>query len=141
MENEELNYILGISKNQAQDNLALDMVIRKGFSSSVISRMKKRFTITDAEIAKMAGMSARTLRHNLASGKRLSLVASDRIFRLISILDYATQVLENRGSVIAWMRHPLIGLGGKRAINCIETEIGANLVRDILGRIEWGVPS
>ena len=141
MKNEELNCILGVRKNKELDNFAIDRLVRKGFSVSVINKLKKRFAVSNEEIAKMACIDVRALRYYLAAEINLSLVASDRIFRLIDILCLASQTFANREAAIWWMREPHISLGGQKPIDLIETEAGGNKVRDILTAIIYGYPA
>ncbi|MCL4437559.1 DUF2384 domain-containing protein [Patescibacteria group bacterium] len=114
--------------------------MRKGFPVSVISKTKKRFAVSDAELAKMAGVNIKSFRRNLMAGRRMSLVASDRIFRLIDILCLAMQVFASHKSAIWWMREPNFNLRGRKPIDLIETEAGGNKVRDILTAIIYGYP-
>ena len=137
----ELNAILGIGKVQAVDNLVIDRIVRKRLPAGVSDKIKKAFLITDAELVKVAGVTLRTFQRKRAERKKFSLLVSDRIARLTSILSFATQVFEDSESATAWMRKPQIALGGQKPIDLIETEAGENAVKDLLGRIEYGVIS
>lgn len=136
--NKDLNYILGIKKEENINDLYIDQLIRKGFPTHVYDRIKSRLNVTDAELSKVAGMSYRTLLRNRSENKKFSSEVSDRLFRIISTLNMATQVFEDSKAAAAWMNKPQLGLGGQKPIVLIETEAGEKAVKDLLGRIEYG---
>ncbi len=139
--NEELSYILGIKKEEKINSLLIDQLIRKGFSTSVGDRIKSRLNITDAELIKVAGVSGRTFQRKRSENKKFSSLVSDRIFRIIHIWIFATQVFEDNKRASDWMHKPQIGLGGRVPMDLLQTEAGEKAVEDLLGRIEYSVIS
>ncbi|MGB8107123.1 MAG: antitoxin Xre/MbcA/ParS toxin-binding domain-containing protein [Pseudolabrys sp.] len=73
------------------------------------------------------------------SGKRLSAVESVVVARLASVWAQAARIWKSEGAArdFLYRKHPL--LGERRPIDLVlENEIGAELVRGVLGRLEHG---
>ena len=118
-----------------------DRIIRKGFPWESVSYVKKKLNLTDGELARILDVSERTLSRLRQTKKRLTIAASDRLYRLIHIFSLAGEVFENHNSAREWLHQPQVGLGGRIPIDFIRTEAGAREVEDLLGRIEYGVVS
>jgi putative toxin-antitoxin system antitoxin component (TIGR02293 family) len=116
-------------------------LIQKGFSLKAVMSVKEAIHLTDRELATLLGMSERTLSRMRRTASRLSPVASDRLYRVVRIFALAKEVLEGEGKAADWLHRPLIGLGGRKPLEMIQTEAGAREVEDLLGRIEHGVIS
>ncbi len=139
-ENRELKQILRINIKKEINSFDIVQLVRKGFPASVSDRIKEYFAVTDAEIAKVVGVSKRTILRKRGKKEILSSWESDRYSRLISILSLATEVFQgDRESAIEWMRMPQTGLGEQKPIDLIEIEAGENEVKDLLGRMKYGV--
>jgi uncharacterized protein (DUF2384 family) len=57
------------------------------------------------------------------------------------ILTQATEVFGGREAAEAWMSRAAMGLDGQRPLDCVHTEEGAQVVRDLLVRLEYCVYS
>lgn len=55
------------------------------------------------------------------------------------IIERAIDVLEDPDNAIRWLNSPVVSLGGRRPIDLWGTDEGAQMVMDVLGRIEYGV--
>jgi len=60
---------------------------------------------------------------------------------LIEVTAEATRVFESEEKAVEWLRQPCPALGGIKPIELLKTAEGAQLVLDIIGRIEHGVYS
>ncbi len=140
----ELTKILG-GKKQIGSNLNsfddIDSFIRRGISLTVLALLKKKLQVTDSEIAELIGVSLRTLNRQRAKNQKLSLVASDRVYRVARIYAVATEVLESEEKAKKWLSRSQYGLGGRVPLEVINTEAGAKEVENLLFRIEHGVYS
>ncbi|WP_343077634.1 MbcA/ParS/Xre antitoxin family protein [Pseudomonas sp.] len=75
------------------------------------------------------------------SGERtrtLTLFASERLDRIVTLSHLAEEVFETPVTATQWMATPNQALGGTAPIMLCETEIGAKQVRRILQALEWG---
>lgn len=126
---------LGIPETGA----ALLECVQVGFEFAVLKRLAVVSGFSPRELVTMAGLSAYTLRQCRKSG-RFSMACSDHLYRIMRVLGAAQMLFEgDRKSAKAWLETPQWGLGGRRPIELVSTEVGAGVVCDLLGRIEHGV--
>jgi putative toxin-antitoxin system antitoxin component (TIGR02293 family) len=120
---------------------SLEHLIREGFPVISSDAVKKTLGLSDEHLADIIGISLSTLQRKRKGGQRLSMVESDRLYRLARIYATATRTLQNDDMAKDWLNRPQRGLGGRIPVKVIETEAGAREVEDLLGRIEYGVIS
>ena len=118
-----------------------ETLIREGFPAAAGKAVKDMLGIFDKEIAAVMGMSQSTYQRELKEHKRLSLVESDRLYRIARILAIAADCLGDEELAREWLTAPQFGLGESIPLKAIETEEGAREVEKVLGRITHGVIS
>jgi putative toxin-antitoxin system antitoxin component (TIGR02293 family) len=64
---------------------------------------------------------------------------SERFLRFIRTLARAEQVLGDKEAALAWLRTANRSLASTAPEDLLDTDIGAQSVMDVLGRIEHGV--
>ena len=98
-------------------------------------------TIAPADaLAHGVGISLRTFqRSQKAPAKRLSVEQSARAWTFATILAQAMRVFSSRRAAETWLQTPAYALNQQRPIDLLSTPEGADLVRTLLGRIEYGV--
>jgi len=73
---------------------------------------------------------------------RLSPEESDRAYRLAVILAAAVELFEgDEKAARRWLNTPAKALGGATPVSYLDTEAGADAVRDLIGRLEHGIIS
>nr|WP_294527211.1 antitoxin Xre/MbcA/ParS toxin-binding domain-containing protein [uncultured Rhodopila sp.] len=93
-----------------------------------------------ASFEKAVGMSLRTIqRRKEAPAKLLSQEQTGRAWKFAEILVLATAVLGSQEEAERWLQLPAMGLDQRRPIDLLATTAGAEIVRDFLGRLEYGV--
>jgi len=122
------------------EGLQVHDVVVQGISFSLARNVVRSFVvITPIEIRAMLGVSEKTLR------RRADLVldadASDRVVRLLSIMEQATAVLGARDVAERWLAAPAIGLDRRRPIELLASSEGTSMVKTLLARMEYGVYS
>ena len=100
---------------------------------------KSLLQLTSAQLARLLGVTARTLARWNPEGGRLDPVASDRLYRAARVYAMAAEVLEDANAAIRWLKSPQRAIGGRIPIEFIETDAGARAVEALLGRMEHGV--
>ncbi len=63
---------------------------------------------------------------------------SDRLYRLARIVALAKYYLGDNQLAMQWLKRPNRALGGKIPLELLDTEPGAKMVENILGRIAYG---
>lgn len=113
--------------------------VQLGFAFAVLGRLAAVSGFPLRELATMAGWSGYALRQCRKQG-RFSTTQSDQLYRIARVLVAAQVLFEGDWETArAWLKASQWGLGGRRPVDLLATEIGAGVVCDLLGRIEYGV--
>lgn len=122
-----------------ESGVALLEHVQAGFAFAVLGRLAVVSGFSPRDLASMAGWSGYALRQGRKQG-RFSAAQSDQLYRIARVLAAAQTLFEgNREAARMWLQEPQWGLGGRRPVELLSTEVGAGVVRDLLGRIEYGV--
>jgi putative toxin-antitoxin system antitoxin component (TIGR02293 family) len=136
---ESLATMLGRSRSEVRETGKWHEHILEGLSFDAVENVKARASLNDADIARLLGMGAATLRRARAAGSRLDAAAGDRLYRLSKIIAIAEEVLEGTDNAMSWMKRPQPGLGGEVPLELLVTQAGADDVETLLRRIDYGV--
>jgi uncharacterized protein (DUF2384 family) len=69
----------------------------------------------------------------------LSLEETDRTLRLIKVITLADQVFDNREKALRWLRRENERLEGRTPLDMLRSEVGGDLVRQMLYQIDEGI--
>ena len=141
--------ILGGEKELGQkvkSRIDFDALIKRGIPLGVISHIKREFNLPDEVIARIIGVSPRTVSRRrrtvkIPAKERLSPVESDRVYRFARIVAIAEDVFEDKKEALEWLNNPQYGLGGRVPFDMLQTDAGAREVEELLLRIDYGVIS
>ena len=132
--------LLGLRK-AITDRLDFAHVVEQGLPARAIDRIKESLGLPDSELTSALAISTKTLGRMRKTGRPLSLVEGDRLYRLAQLIALAHDVFEQEDVVREWFRSPQIGLNNRTPLEVVVTEAGAREVEDLLLRIEHGVLS
>ena len=124
---------------QASGENAISLV-RSGLPLSSIARVRKKLKVNESALLSLMGMSKETYQQRQAARENLSLIESDRLYRLARIEAHATEVFEDEEIAADWLKQPNRALGEK-PIDLLDTDAGTDRVDRLLTRIEYGVYS
>lgn len=113
--------------------------IRKGFGWEKVAHFQKTYGLKDERLARIIGVSDRTLTRHRADEGRLDPVASDRFYRAQAVIGLAASVFEDKAEAVQWLRRPQSGLAGMVPLEILDTEPGSRAVQALLTQIEYGV--
>jgi putative toxin-antitoxin system antitoxin component (TIGR02293 family) len=117
-------------------------MIRKGFKSSVLTKLRKRTTLSEEHFFDSLGIAKRTAaRRKKKHSIRLKPIESELLLRFATVFAAATNVLGNEEKANLWMQTPNRSLSNIAPLNALDTGIGFQQVMDTLKRIEYGVYS
>ena len=141
--------ILGGEKELGQktkSRIDFDALIKRGIPLGVLSHIKREFNLPDEVIARIIGVSPRTVSRRrrtvkIPAKERLSPVESDRVYRFARIVAIAEDVFEDKKEALEWLNNPQYGLGGRVPFDMLQTDAGAREVEELLLRIDYGVIS
>lgn len=113
--------------------------LRKGFPPAALTSFALRTGMTDAELAQMLGISVRALASRRSRKTPLSTGDSERLYRAARVIARANEVFGNSAKGVRWLREGKTPLfRGATLLSLMDTEVGAEYVLDLLGRIEEG---
>ena len=114
---------------------------RKGLPANILPVMAVELSMDRAAVARVAGISGRTLSRRIATRSLLTAEESDRMVRLARVLAFANETLGERSKVSRWLKTPNAALDGKPPFDLLDTDAGVQSVENVLGRIAYGVYS
>lgn len=115
-------------------------IIKRGIPAQAMGRLIAHLDISQSEFSRITGIARRTIARRVGAA-RLKQDESNKVYRLASIVAAAEQVFGSEQKSRAWLGHPNRALGGVAPLQMLQTDIGTEQVRKVLGRIEHGVYS
>lgn len=138
-----LSTILGVRTAGAKKvTKPLDLVatVRRGLTFAAFVSLRDQLDMTSDALAKCLSIPSRTLARRKLGG-RFDAIETERLFRLARTLARARLVLGTKEKALRWLTLPNRALGGSAPLALIDTDIGAQEVDNVLGRIAHGVYS
>lgn len=123
---------------QVKSELDLVDLVRSGLPPSALETAIRQGMLSRKEAEHLV-IPRRTLSHRKRRRERLTTDESDKLARVARETALAEETFQNEKKAHGWMRDPNRALGGERPMDLLETEGGARLVEQILGRIAHGV--
>jgi len=144
METEAIADILGGRKVLGKaikkpDDLA--QLVRKGLPAGSVTALAEKLHVGKAVLSLKLGIPQRTLTRRLSQTSLLTPAESDRTVRMARVYANAVEMIGDEQKAIEWLSTPNRALGGERPLDQLDTDTGARMVEDILGRIAYGVYS
>jgi putative toxin-antitoxin system antitoxin component (TIGR02293 family) len=84
-------------------------------------------------------LPARTLKHRREKKQPLSVEETDRTLRVAKIISLADQVFGNHEKGLRWLRRENQRLEGRTPLEMLRSEVGGELVRQMLYQIDEGI--
>ena len=113
--------------------------IEKGFSWKTFERFLKNIGLPAEQIADVIGIPRRTLARRKAEG-RLKPDESERLLMLARVFGRALDLFHgDREAAVLWLTDINIALGGVAPLDFARTQLGAEEVSDLVGRIQYGI--
>jgi putative toxin-antitoxin system antitoxin component (TIGR02293 family) len=126
---------IGIQTKSTDDMI---IILKQGLPADAFDKLRDRLKVSDNLLSNIVQISKRTLNRRRQDG-RLKTHESERVLRIARVYDKALEVFESEESVEAWLKKPARGLGHKIPLEYSDTDLGAQEVVNLLGRIEHGV--
>ena len=113
-------------------------LVRQGLPSASVDAAIRVTRITKSDLAHALIISEHTLLRRKREGM-LSPEESGKLVRFARIVERTAVVFENTEVALGWIQSSNPSLGGVTPLSLLDTEMGADVVLDTLGRIEHGV--
>jgi putative toxin-antitoxin system antitoxin component (TIGR02293 family) len=146
--------ILGVQANTTDE---LIRILQKGLTIKELENFSAKLLVSNSELvlkfrkpkvsesnwlsgqilASLIGMSESTYQRRKTT-QTLTPKESEGLYRYATLLARAEDVLGDSESAKQWLNQPLKALGNKIPLEYAQTEVGANFVIQLLGRLEHG---
>lgn len=114
--------------------------LRDGLPYQAIERLREALNLSLDELAGALGISTRTLNRRKEQDA-LRRDESDRVFRIARVFSHALSVFDSDEVAARWFKRPNPALDQMSPLEVFDTDLGAQLVDDLLTRVEYGVYS
>lgn len=123
---------------RVQSALDVHRFLEAGIEGAAIRHLAAYYGLSNEDLTRLLGIKLRTLQRREKQA-RLPRGETDRLWRAAVILREATTILGTREKATSWLHRENRALGEARPLDMLATEAGYEEVRNVLGRIEWGV--
>lgn len=127
-----------VLKRVVESDFDLMEAIQVGLPIAAVESVIRDGTFSASEIHELV-LPRRTFTHRKQKGQALTAEESDRLTRAVRIAGRAEEAIGNAEKAARWLRKPNRALLGKRPLDLLESDVGARLVEQVLGRIEYGL--
>jgi len=128
-------------KRKVETEADLRVMTREGLPVGTLPFLAEGLAVERKTLAKVVGISDRTLSRRLANNSLLSADESDRTMRLARVFALAADTFGTSDKAALWLRTANNVMEGQEPLQLLDTDAGARWVETVLGRIAWGVYS
>lgn len=129
-----------VLKKDVHSEFDLAAAAMEGISASAAAEILDRGFLKPDEFYELV-IPRRTFERRREENEPLTVTESDRLLRVVRVIIRAIQALGDGEKAATWLRTTNRSLRGLAPLAMLETDIGARMVEQILGRIEHGVYS
>ena len=115
-------------------------LIEAGISKNDLEALKEKANLDYDQLAQVLSVARATL-INKKGSNRFSEELSEKILGLADLYSYGYEVFEDTGRFNKWIFQANQALGGKAPFDLLHNGYGREEVRNIIGRIDYGVYS
>jgi len=112
-----------------------------GVDAQIIENFKTHFNFPRDFVAGLLNISSPTIYRWIKAKKILDRNYSVQLLELTSLFLYGTEVFQSQDNFFKWLNLPNIALSGLEPMELLDIPNGLSKVKDLLGRIEYGVYS
>ena len=117
----------------------MDMV-RDGMSKKDLESLKSRTNLDYDKLSTLLSTTRATL-INKKGTEHFSAALSERIVSIADLYSYGFEVFEDSAKFNEWVFRPNQALGGKQPFELLDNQFGREEVKNVIGRIDYGVYS
>ena len=115
-------------------------MFREGISKQKLEKLKRRANLDYDKLSTLLSTTRATL-INKKGTEHFSPALSERIVSIADVYSYGYEVFEDEGKFNEWITRPNRALGGKQPFDLLDNQFGREEVKNVIGRIEYGVYS
>lgn len=115
-------------------------IVRDGVSKKDLELLKSKADLDYTMLAKALSVTRATL-INKKRGEKFNSGLSEKILGMADLYSYGFEVFENENLFNQWMARPNKALGGQVPYDLIDNQFGREEVKNLIGRIDYGIYS
>jgi|SRR6185437_11677967 len=115
-------------------------IVRDGVTKKDLELLKSKADLDYTMLAKALSVTRATL-INKKRGERFGAGLSEKIVGMADLYSYGFEVFEDKERFNQWMSKPNKALGGQVPYDLIDNQFGREEVKNVIGRIEYGIYS
>ena len=115
-------------------------IVRDGVTKKDLEFLKNKADLDYTMLAKALSVTRATL-INKKRGERFGAGLSEKIVGMADLYSYGFEVFEDKERFNQWMSKPNKALGGQVPYDLIDNQFGREEVKNVIGRIEYGIYS
>jgi len=112
--------------------------IRARAPASILKEASSFLGVSEKRIFQMVVLPPTTAHRLIKNAKKLDAAITERVYRMGNTVKMALEIFESNEKATEWMRRPNQTLGGAAPLDLMDTEPGANSVRQVLNAIATG---
>ena len=116
-------------------------IANEGINANVIKNFRAHFEIPLDFTAQLLNISEPTIYRWTKKNKILDSHFSVKLFEIVDLFLYGIRVFQGKDNFFKWFELPNTSIGGMEPQELAEFPDGISKIRDVLGRIEYGVYS
>lgn len=117
----------------------MDMV-RDGVSKKDLESLKSKANLDYDKLSTLLSTTRATL-INKKGTENFSAALSERIVSIADLYSYGFEVFEDETKFNEWVFRPNQALGGKQPFELLDNQFGREEVKNVIGRIDYGIYS
>lgn len=115
-------------------------IVREGVSKNDLELLKRKTALDYTMLAKALSVTRATL-INKKKNEKFNAGLSEKILGMADLYSYGFEVFEDEDRFTQWMSKPNKALGGEAPYDLIDNQFGREEVKNLIGRIDYGVYS
>lgn len=133
--------LLNINYAATEDRGVLSLIrtAREGISFSTFSGFVDKSPFDLSDWAVFLHLSERTMQRYKKEGRTFDTLQSEKIIEIALLYNKGTEVFGNADKFNLWLDSPNLALGRIAPKSIMDTSFGLSLLKDELGRIEYGI--
>jgi putative toxin-antitoxin system antitoxin component (TIGR02293 family) len=114
-------------------------VASAGVPIKAVRHLQRHMRLSDREISEMLTIPESALARHEQTQSNLTRDEAEKAIQLSAVVAHGLDVFENEADFYHWLQLENPALGGERPQALLSSAPGREQVREVLGRIQWGI--
>ena len=115
-------------------------ITRRGLPKSVVQTLSSILNISMEQMSQLIHVSHRTIQRK-SDTDLLNVYSTEQILEIAQVISRGIEVLDTLEAFTSWLHSEVRHLNYQKPIQLLDTSFGANLILNLLGRVESGIYS